>query len=422
MSWCPFKWPKNFGIIDNTDVTTEFQAELARKLDVVVPPGTYRVDGLRPKPGSRITLQAGARLVGVNSSSKIFQSEGSTPNICLGGWGEVSDAAMLWEHIGDGALAASYFNGLRVFNIGTVFDLSSAVGCEWGRQLRIGGDGGVDNVGRGIYFRSNGSGQTNLNHINSKFLHFDEAALEFADSSIAKNANFVSGWFEDGSGPAIVVGGSTKLLTIEGSYFETNNSADPDIKIEVLTGTCSQVVVKGSEFAASGALQTERIGVSGNAGVVAERNSVTLSPDQMFAKLGGPAGFENSLHGNYLNAVGGGSYESRLYAVTGSAVVEWSSVPSGFVTNDDRPMRVSAGSDGGGVVTFPSGDATPSVRNANIFKTAGTASITDFDDGAEGQRIMVRAGNNIDVLGVSMVLGDVAEFVLIDGAWEHLNK
>ena len=48
-------------------------------------------------------------------------------------------------------------------------------------------------------------------------------------------------------------------------------------------------------------------------------------------------------------------------------------------------------------VDFTSTDATPSVKNANVFETAGTTAITDFDDGVIGQVIFIKATDKVTI-------------------------
>jgi hypothetical protein len=50
-----------------------------------------------------------------------------------------------------------------------------------------------------------------------------------------------------------------------------------------------------------------------------------------------------------------------------------------------------------GVVTFTSTDATPTVAGGDVFITAGTTAITDFDDGVLGQTIRIQATDNITI-------------------------
>jgi len=49
------------------------------------------------------------------------------------------------------------------------------------------------------------------------------------------------------------------------------------------------------------------------------------------------------------------------------------------------------------LVTFTSGDATPTVKNADFFLTAGTTAITDFDDGQVGQILFIRADSSVTI-------------------------
>jgi len=72
-------------------------------------------------------------------------------------------------------------------------------------------------------------------------------------------------------------------------------------------------------------------------------------------------------------------------------------------------------------ITFANTDATPTVREGINFNTAGTTTITTFDDGVDGQRIMVKADDTIIVVGVSMVSGDVANFVNDNDTWFNVN-
>ena len=66
-------------------------------------------------------------------------------------------------------------------------------------------------------------------------------------------------------------------------------------------------------------------------------------------------------------------------------------------------------------VTFTSGDATPSVLNANICITAGATAITDFDDGKVGQVIYILATGSITVTdNAAIVLNGSANYAMTD--------
>lgn len=56
------------------------------------------------------------------------------------------------------------------------------------------------------------------------------------------------------------------------------------------------------------------------------------------------------------------------------------------------------------IITLTSGDATPSVKNANLVITAGTTAITNFDDGIPGQCIIVKATGNITITNGTPIL------------------
>ena len=86
------------------------------------------------------------------------------------------------------------------------------------------------------------------------------------------------------------------------------------------------------------------------------------------------------------------------------------------------------------VVTFTSGDATPTVANANVFLTAGNTTITDFDDGILGQTIRILATSNISIAdGAAIVLAGSADFAMgaddtlmltmfIDQQWYEISR
>lgn len=86
--------------------------------------------------------------------------------------------------------------------------------------------------------------------------------------------------------------------------------------------------------------------------------------------------------------------------------------------------------------TFTSGDATPSVLNNTQFITAGSTTITDFDDAAEGQVIFIYRGNadititrdatKIETLtGASVTLTathPMVSFRSVSGVWQEVER
>lgn len=70
--------------------------------------------------------------------------------------------------------------------------------------------------------------------------------------------------------------------------------------------------------------------------------------------------------------------------------------------------------------TFTQGDATPSVATGRNFKTANTSAttITDFDDGEDGQEILVRvndANTTFDFSASSLVGNSGQDYAAADG-------
>ena len=104
----------------------------------------------------------------------------------------------------------------------------------------------------------------------------------------------------------------------------------------------------------------------------------------------------------------------------------------------DIDMNDTSSASGGAiihrVVTFTSGDATPTVANANVFLTTSSTTITDFDDGILGQIITVRATSSITIAdGAAIVLAGSADFAMgaddtltlamfIDQQWHEISR
>ena len=67
------------------------------------------------------------------------------------------------------------------------------------------------------------------------------------------------------------------------------------------------------------------------------------------------------------------------------------------------------------VTVLTSGDATPTVKDKYVFKTAGTTAITDFDDGVIGQTIYILATASITITdGAPIILNGSANYTMTD--------
>ena len=91
-------------------------------------------------------------------------------------------------------------------------------------------------------------------------------------------------------------------------------------------------------------------------------------------------------------------------------------MPSALTRRLDINLNSSKGIGGAlfqRIVTFTSTDATPTVANANVFRTAGTTAITAFDDGIAGQVIKILADANITITnGASLLLAGAANYAM----------
>ena len=94
-------------------------------------------------------------------------------------------------------------------------------------------------------------------------------------------------------------------------------------------------------------------------------------------------------------------------------------IPTQVSQRLDFDMNDAASAAGGAfvnrVITFTTTDVTPSVKNANVCITAGTTSITDFDDGVVGQVIMIKATAGITITdGAPIILSGGANYDMTD--------
>jgi hypothetical protein len=152
-----------------------------------------------------------------------------------------------------------------------------------------------------------------------------------------------------------------------------------------------------------------------------------------------------------LSKTGGDLYidncimDGQTYGVEGPSVVhtldnfkydaDTSTVITADVIRILATRYVNGGVTEGSPVTFTSTDATPSVQGNNLFKTAGTTAITDFDDGLTGQTIQILATNSIRITYNSsiiilkgsthydMTVGDTLTLTMFnEGVWSEVAR
>lgn len=131
---------------------------------------------------------------------------------------------------------------------------------------------------------------------------------------------------------------------------------------------------------------------------------------------------------------GPGSTDAQAPALIGNSPVV-SAVPEagkGLALN--AQAKVPLGAIATKFQTFPDQDATPSVFGATLFKTAntGATSITTFDDGMEGQRILIvftdsnttlsEAGNIKLSAAFTSTADDTMELVFDGVSWYEVGR
>lgn len=73
------------------------------------------------------------------------------------------------------------------------------------------------------------------------------------------------------------------------------------------------------------------------------------------------------------------------------------------IARDTGDFKALAGIISRDPITFTSADATPTVKGGNVFRTAGSTAITDFDDGVVGQTIRILAVGSITITNGSPI-------------------
>jgi len=226
------------------------------------------------------------------------------------------------------------------------------------------------------------------------------------------------GWGVRGSLGRIIVDNTTMSSNTSGDM----NTAELSIGIRILAAT------SGPAYEIDGAhLRTNKSFVGGDANqtIVA---SDTIAADAYKKRLTAASPIIMSSNpqiadgqGNQLIMLIGTSNTNTVTLVNGNGLKLKSGIVLG--ANDTITLLYDAGGSNDwveqarnkadGVVTFTAADATPSVANGNIFKTAGSTTITMFDDGEVGKTIKIRAGGGITITnGANLELAGAANFVM----------
>ena len=431
-------YPEWWGV-DGVDDTAAIQAAMDASKKIFISNGTWKVKDLVPNTGQHIVFESeDAILSGVAVTDNIFGTSTFTQRVTIEG-GTFKNCAAVWEHTGNSALAYSKFIGMNILDCTSGFDLTTSIGNTWQKCL-FGSAGVQDNIDYGVYFRCTGTGQTNVNSfVDCSFLLFAVNGILWADvSGGVKVGNYINRcWFEDGSGTAIYIGGATNKFVVSETYFETNAGTSdlPDIHmVSALGGPSRSVDIRDCVFATPKDNQTCRILSEGNTSFNAYNNSVNLkSTTTVFAKVNSGSSFHSTIHENYLNALGGGEYETRLYSRSGTAQVSWSLYTgSGYVTSDDKPYRYTTGAEGYEIVSLDN-TGTPSVQGVRLCSTGGTTAITELIEGRVGQLITIIAayatritsGTTIKLTSTNfdMAVGDTLTLVQSeDNVWRETAR
>ena len=160
--------------------------------------------------------------------------------------------------------------------------------------------------------------------------------------------------------------------------------------------------------------QVDITGASGDTDIFAQiANSGTIATQAVSESINVIAGIRCREPVITDNLTGGGT-------ITIAAALYVQDAPTEGVTN--AAIYVAAGAtDLRGPLRLPTvttlaNDATPSVSASNLFKTGGTTTITDLDDGVVGQTIRILSAHAITITdGTNILLNGSANFVMAAG-------
>lgn len=384
---------KDFGATGNGSIqTAEIQKAINSSLLIYIPNGVYKVKDLLIKDKQNLIFEShDAIFEGETVEDNIFTSNSYLSRIMIygGGFRNCTDVI---HHSGDQSIANSEFKYMHIYNCKNGFNLSSSISNNWDSCF-FGVDSLPGNIGTGILFNGTGSGQTNTNNIiGCSFLFFKTRAIHFSDTEIVKKKNIIDNcWFEDGNAGAIFIGGSSIGFTIQNNYFETNDSEAPDIHLYQNMGyAIFSIHIEKCEFSTPSEQQNERIMSEGNSAFSAVDNTVRLHNFQNFVRIESAAHTHTILKRNYISADTGGLYNERLFTKSSTQQVSWDVfVNSGFVSDDENPLDYFDGAKIQNVESFNISNTSPSVREGNFFKVAGSKSIQNFTQGRIGQKITI---------------------------------
>ena len=262
-------------------------------------------------------------------------------------------------------------------------------------------------------------------------------------------ASWDAGQGELGKFKSEYIQGSTSATTFEGLVVDGN------VLVQQLTGTAGVISPKmrfdltwpaslnGSYFCL--ALEYESIIDAADAttlfGAFFNDNTGIKDPQRInaFVKNGG---YQIGYFFGRFDTAGTAWIEGAAYSVLPTvapiyrirSMRLWSGVPNEISLPQPLSINTLRTHGENSPTTFTSADATPSVAGYELFKTAGTTAITDFDNGVLGQTIKILATGSITIVdGASIILGGGGNFNMTasdtltltmfdDGVWQEVGR
>ena len=320
--------------------------------------------------------------------------------------------------------------------------------CTWSDILIYGAGKTVSDTGLIVRTLTTQNGGGNLNFINVNTVAFDKGwelgHNTYASGSIITTINCIGCQASTHKTYGVLIGSGAKNVNWLGSYIEAcQDGANGGIGM-VIKNRAQVTSVKGSWFSNNDIALS--LGVSDADNNVAGIDRVTVE-DNIFANIlvtgvqvwGSLYSYgKEILRNKFYRSVSAPGTTIGIDiqdAVQRGLRVEGNEMDSTLTTTISNPARIDlytkldttnglSSQKRGNFVSFTSLDATPSVANGSLFKTAnaGATTITMLDDGVTGQEVLILfndANTTVDFTGTNLKGNGAADFVASSG--DHMN-
>ena len=341
------------------DVTAGFilamDEAVAQSKSLVIPPGVWLISSVEIPVQLDIVCQPGANVQAVGGAGPIFidTQTGSLKRLRIDG-GTWNNCDYVLQRTNTSSLIESIFRDCFFEANIACFELESSIQTLW-ESCRFNG------AGIGVHLLP--TTQSNINTFrNCKFILMTALGI-LSDGNGGAGTNtalsVVNCSFEQMANGAIRLTSGNSDVDIFDCYFEGNGANNVNDIIVDTDGGGQNREIKISNCAmpnGAGAQTVQRIELRGTSVAAITGNSIDLNVGQNAIRYAVANVFVSEFFGNYLEAAGGGTYESRLFDDFSTNDPHWSAEISAFASdatarmfwrgifqaNILRPFRISA--------------------------------------------------------------------------------